>query len=361
MAELYDGYEVSQDKVREFAIAELGELTADYCANIAKLDDFAEFKKACENLGERIVTAPGGPKYKPSSDGSEVPVVLNTILIMRYPFLAGFGGGLRFGSESDSEDAKKRYEEGRFSYTELNSVLNGWRARFGLDMCEDIRDILRSAPEPTKAFSCYHVDQVKEKYASLRWYDGGIMTEIAEPLHDLNYLYESLSEATCDTCGSWNDVRQDRGGYIASVCMRCRSSAMKDVGRNAYGKSASDMENDISEMAKEHGYDEKYIAWGVRDAIFQAKVAESTSGISDMLADSVIIKRYGLDGDSQYNAYERLRLAYPKLNIVRLVEQHDLYVQAHPALTQETAGAAIDEAIAKDKKEREERAKKFGA
>ncbi len=54
-------------------------------------------------------------------------------------------------------------------YTTLDAMPDGWRAAFGEEMCEELRNELIRFDYLDK----YRVTQIKEKYGSLRWYDSG--------------------------------------------------------------------------------------------------------------------------------------------------------------------------------------------
>ena len=58
-------------------------------------------------------------------------------------------------------------EDYDYSYTELDSMPNGWRKAFGKQMCEDIREELIRA----EYLDQYRITQIKEKYGTLCWYD----------------------------------------------------------------------------------------------------------------------------------------------------------------------------------------------
>lgn len=79
------------------------------------------------------------------------------------------------------------------SYTELDAMDKGWRKAFGIQMCKDIR---RQLIKEHRLFS-YRIQQIKEKFGCLCWYDNGYTKEMQEILDK----YEYLSEHTCIVCG----------------------------------------------------------------------------------------------------------------------------------------------------------------
>lgn len=82
------------------------------------------------------------------------------------------------------------------TYTELDSLEKGWRKRFGIDLCKDLRRALIKSGGYNLLFS-YRIHQIKEKWGYLHWYGNGYNKEIDEVLEK----YEKLSEETCIICG----------------------------------------------------------------------------------------------------------------------------------------------------------------
>lgn len=82
----------------------------------------------------------------------------NQKLIERFPFLI-----------PRNRWTGKIPEDYDYSYTELDSMPDGWRKAFGEQMCEDIREELVRA----EYLDQYRITQIKEKYGTLCWYDFG--------------------------------------------------------------------------------------------------------------------------------------------------------------------------------------------
>jgi len=59
-------------------------------------------------------------------------------------------------------------EDYDYSYTELDGLEPGWKIAFGLDLCEEIQACLNQLPSEQAAK--FRIVQIKEKYASLRFY-----------------------------------------------------------------------------------------------------------------------------------------------------------------------------------------------
>lgn len=115
------------------------------------------------------------------------------------------------------------------SYTELDSLDKGWRIRFGEDICRDIRNSLLhtyTKEIKNKIFISYiiayvkgirmllnyRIEQIKEKYGSLRWYSMGDTEEI----HNIINKYETISYNTCIVCGK--PAKYITKGWICPYC-----------------------------------------------------------------------------------------------------------------------------------------------
>ena len=75
------------------------------------------------------------------------------------------------------------------TFTELDSMPEGWRKTFGITMCDEIKEVL-------KRYNClykYRIMQIKEKFGGLRWYDDNAPKEIDNIIHK----YEQISYNTC--------------------------------------------------------------------------------------------------------------------------------------------------------------------
>lgn len=128
----------------------------------------------------------------------------NKQLIEKYPWLLPHN---RWTDEV-SED----YD---YSYTELDDMPVGWRFVFGEQMCAEIQELLVKVDYVDK----YRIMQIKEKYGSLRWYEGGIPTIIADKYYALIAKYENLSLHTCIHCGK--PARYISRGWISPFCKTC--------------------------------------------------------------------------------------------------------------------------------------------
>ena len=119
----------------------------------------------------------------------------NQKLIERFPFLI-----------PRNRWTGKIPEDYDYSYTELDSMPDGWRKAFGEQMCEDIREELVRA----EYLDQYRITQIKEKYGTLCWYDFGCTERM---LRDIIPKYERLSARTCIRCG--NPATKASTGWIS--------------------------------------------------------------------------------------------------------------------------------------------------
>lgn len=102
----------------------------------------------------------------------------NRKLCERYPFL-------------------KYHSQFGYDLTYLDDMPEGWSDAFGVQMCEELRDILIEGDYLDE----YTVFQVKEKYGRLCWYDNGVPEKIWDKYTTWMNKYEKLSGETCVACG----------------------------------------------------------------------------------------------------------------------------------------------------------------
>ena len=112
----------------------------------------------------------------------------NQKLIERFPFLI-----------PRNRWTGKVPEDYDYSYTELDSMPDGWRKAFGEQMCEDIREALVHA----EYLNQYRISQIKEKYGT----------------RDIIPKDERLSARTCIRCG--NPATKASTGWISPYCDTC--------------------------------------------------------------------------------------------------------------------------------------------
>jgi hypothetical protein len=67
--------------------------------------------------------------------------------------------------------------------------------------------------------------QVKEKWASLRFYTNGE----DDFQHGIISFAESMSEKICEDCGTTMNVSQNETGWISTLCAECRDLREKKI------------------------------------------------------------------------------------------------------------------------------------
>lgn len=127
----------------------------------------------------------------------------NKKLCERYPFLI---------PRSWTGEPIKDYA---YEWTYLDDIPEGWKKAFGVQMCEELRNILIEADYLDK----YQLAQVKEKFGCLRWYDNGYPESIDDKYNAWLTKYEALSRETCICCGKPGKMRHD--GWISPWCDEC--------------------------------------------------------------------------------------------------------------------------------------------
>ena len=145
----------------------------------------------------------------------------NRELCEKYPFLVPHN---RFSGKSILDCRGKDGEEGYwpgnpedhpeydYEYTELDDMPDGWRIAFGEQMCQDIMDAL----EDSNTVKSYGIDQIKEKFGFLCWYDHGGTKKIRD---EIVPKYEDMSIRTCISCGQ--PAEYVSGGWISPWCTDC--------------------------------------------------------------------------------------------------------------------------------------------
>lgn len=118
-----------------------------------------------------------------------------TYLCIRFPFLKGWG------------------KEHRLLHTWCwyYAIPSGWRKAFGIQICKEIKEsLLRNGGK--EALHQYRIDDIKEKFGGLRWYDSRSSVEISKIINK----YENISYHTCIVCGKPANVQTT--GWICPYC-----------------------------------------------------------------------------------------------------------------------------------------------
>lgn len=105
------------------------------------------------------------------------------------------------------------------TYTELDSMSEGWRKCFGIQMCKEIKSALKESNFLYK----YRITQIKEKFGGLRWYDECSPDEVQRIINK----YEYISANTCIYCGK--TAKYISEGYILPYCEDCKNIHSSNV------------------------------------------------------------------------------------------------------------------------------------
>ena len=137
--------------------------------------------------------------------------IVSSYLCIKYPFLKSYF------------NRKKLIVR----YTYLDEMPEGWKKAFGLQLCKELKEaLLRESKQKLKN---YHVNQVKEKYGSLHWYDSGGNVETDKIIKK----YEEISWHTCCKCGRPASVIST--GWICPYCDNCiENRNYRDFGLDNY-------------------------------------------------------------------------------------------------------------------------------
>lgn len=100
------------------------------------------------------------------------------------------------------------------TYTELDSMPEGWRKAFGIKMCDEIKQELK---KHKGALRNYRITDIKEKFGGLRWYDFGSPEKVWK---EIIPKYTELSYKTCIDCGK--PAEYISVGWISPYCNNCK-------------------------------------------------------------------------------------------------------------------------------------------
>lgn len=308
---------VSADDIYKLAVDAFGDEGARFAAHVAELDDFGQFASTMALLG---ISRCGDERG--AQDEVRPPAFANAALVMRYPFLL-----IPYSGWNDGEEPEN------FKHTWYDDIPCGWASRFGLELCEDVRSVLEASDGSGQAVEKYRIDQIKEKFGTLRWYDGGAWDEpTGNALYDLNVLYEHLSALTCIECGDISDVWMTTGGWISPECYRCMRGTSRDEVVNVF--------------AEQHGFKKKWVPFELADKISRMLTLGSCVQDEPDL-EKVFCTHYSKDAEKKYFPYERLAAEHPDLQVFRLAGLYKEHAGSKPVSTVEEIEELIAEENAK--------------
>lgn len=196
------------------AIDAFGTELAEACRSVAERD-FLGLRAGLAALGRTTLDA---RSWRGLAHGRVEPTPLASVaLCMRYPFL------IKRDWKTDEVLPSREGDALPFASTELDAMPDGWQARFGLEMCEDLRAILLSSALGEDALWSYRIDQIKEKWGALTWYSHGEPADVADDVRRCVALYGRISQRVCVDCGSLLRVRQSPRGRVLQLCEGCRA------------------------------------------------------------------------------------------------------------------------------------------
>ena len=132
----------------------------------------------------------------------------NKKLIERYPFL------LPRNPWDDAVEADYDY-----SYTELDSMPEGWRKAFSNMMTEEIREVLVEE----NFLNEFRILEIKEKWGELRLYTNYHNDKIERIIKK----YTTLSRNICILCGK-PDTHMTYSGWYSPICEECHEKTDRD-------------------------------------------------------------------------------------------------------------------------------------
>ena len=143
-------------------------------------------------------------------------VAKNAALVAKFPFLLPLDYQGKVSKDYD------------FTFTELDNLPSGWHGLM-TDMSMEILAYLRS-----KDFSPYafHIDQLKEKFGTIRLYYSLHYADHSEDegIDDIIQKYEELSEHTCCVCGG--EATLVSKGWICPYCQTCADKLKTEEEKN---------------------------------------------------------------------------------------------------------------------------------
>lgn len=107
-----------------------------------------------------------------------------------------------------------RLLDNNYNWTELDNMSEGWRKKFGEQLCEELRVELLKFDYLDK----FRIIEVKEKFGTLRFYCGSYPEE--SHVFEIINKYETLSAHICEFCGAPAET-SSMGGWYYTLCDVC--------------------------------------------------------------------------------------------------------------------------------------------
>ena len=139
----------------------------------------------------------------------------NKRLVKQYPFL--------LPRDVYSDKVPDNYD---YEYTEYDNLVPGWQIGFGKLLLED----LKIACLKTGWLHKLHIEQLKEKYGSMRMYINYAPKKVNDVIRD----YEYISQYICGQCGSIHGCVINNRGWYFPLCKKCYEANNKRRKMNGY-------------------------------------------------------------------------------------------------------------------------------
>lgn len=100
------------------------------------------------------------------------------------------------------------------TYTELDSMDKGWRKRFGIQFCKELKSAINKSSDKEYKKN-FRILQIKEKWGKFVCYVNQYTPEVERVINK----YEYISQYVCITCGE--DAVKKTMWYISPYCEKC--------------------------------------------------------------------------------------------------------------------------------------------
>lgn len=151
-------------------------------------------------------------RHRGTSESASEKIIkeYNEDLLRRYPWL-------RITSKYDYTG--EFIDPDAYEYTWADAIPSGWRLAFGDQMIEELDQLIKKYNVKD-----YSIDQIKEKFGELRWYDNGFPKEGRDEYNEWEDRHTELSCKTCIRCGE--PAKHLTKGWIMPVCKECLSKSI---------------------------------------------------------------------------------------------------------------------------------------
>jgi hypothetical protein len=164
---------------------------------------------------------------------------------------------------------RNRWDDEEFdennSWDCMDEMPEGWKIAFGEMMCEELDQVIKEE----KLENDFTVLQVKEKYASLRFYCAPSTPKI----DDIVNKYEYLSQFICQNCGRV-DISTLDFGWLAALCKDCYEKHINCT--KPYEEVVCD-DSKMPNIRKYRQWSKEYDPTGYKD--FEVDISETVNEI----------------------------------------------------------------------------------